>query len=188
MTTEPTANGCTCSPCASCRMRLSQCCPQCPFCQSLPEHRQRVELNAWLAVDFNVQAVTGALDALLWTGSCNGTAVHDDCRGEDCDSGLDDLGYTSDDFAPGAAYEVTEDLADFMTRCLAQRPECFADVRYQADPGAVGHDFILTSQGQGVGFWDRGLGELGTWLTEQAETHGGLNACLGDDNMIYVHG
>jgi hypothetical protein len=34
------------------------------------------------------------------------------------------------------------------------------------DASQTGHDFILTANGHGCGFWDRGLGELGDRLTE----------------------
>lgn len=36
-----------------------------------------------------------------------------------------------------------------------------------------GHDLLLTRDHHGVGFWDRGLGELGEYLTERAESIGG---------------
>ena len=34
------------------------------------------------------------------------------------------------------------------------------------DAAQTGHDFILTANHHGVGFWDRGLGEIGDRLTE----------------------
>lgn len=34
------------------------------------------------------------------------------------------------------------------------------------DASQTGHDFILTANGHGCGFWDRGLGEIGDRLTE----------------------
>lgn len=35
-----------------------------------------------------------------------------------------------------------------------------------------GHDFYLTREGHGAGFWDRGLGELGDYLTKIAKAYG----------------
>lgn len=133
-------------------------------------------------------ALSQAFETLLWVGSCNGTAEHGnpaDCGGEDCDSGLDDLGYTAEDFDADAAREVEEDLQGFVTSCLSERPECFdwAD----DDPSRVGHDFILTRNGHGVGFWDRGLGELGDWLTAMAKPFGAQNAYASGDN-VFIHG
>ena len=40
------------------------------------------------------------------------------------------------------------------------------------DPGQAGHDFALTRNGHGAGFWDRGAGEAGKVLTESAEAFG----------------
>ena len=34
------------------------------------------------------------------------------------------------------------------------------------DASQTGHDFVLTANGHGCGFWDRGLGEIGDRLTE----------------------
>ncbi len=36
----------------------------------------------------------------------------------------------------------------------------------------IGHDFWLTRNGHGVGFWDRDLGEVGEKLTKIAESFG----------------
>lgn len=35
-----------------------------------------------------------------------------------------------------------------------------------------GHDFALTRNGHGAGFWDRGYGEVGERLTESAKVYG----------------
>lgn len=51
----------------------------------------------------------------------------------------------------------------------------------------AGHDFWLTRAGHGVGFWDRGLDELGDQLTALCG-HGtqfpNRDAYLGDDNLV----
>ena len=36
----------------------------------------------------------------------------------------------------------------------------------------AGHDFALTRNGHGTGFWDRGLGEIGDMLTEECKPYG----------------
>ena len=38
----------------------------------------------------------------------------------------------------------------------------------------IGHDFWLTSQGHGAGFWDRGLGDLGDKLTDTVQGFEGI--------------
>lgn len=48
-----------------------------------------------------------------------------------------------------------------------------------------GHDFYLTRNGHGAGFWDRGYGNLGEILTEKCKSYGEINAYVGDDGLIY---
>ena len=48
-----------------------------------------------------------------------------------------------------------------------------------------GHDFWLTRNGHGVGFCDRGYGEIGEKLTEAAEAYGGKSAFVSDYGQIY---
>lgn len=49
----------------------------------------------------------------------------------------------------------------------------------------LGHDFFLTRNGHGAGFWDRGHGNLGEALTHAAKTFGSADLYLGDDNLIH---
>lgn len=49
----------------------------------------------------------------------------------------------------------------------------------------AGHDFFLTRNGHGSGFWDSDLGETGEVLTQAAENMGDFTLYLGDDGTIY---
>ena len=49
----------------------------------------------------------------------------------------------------------------------------------------AGHDFWLTRCGHGVGFWDRGIGELGVELSTICESFGNVDLYIGDDGLIY---
>ena len=51
--------------------------------------------------------------------------------------------------------------------------------------GQTAHDFILTRNGHGAGFWDRGYGAPGDRLTAAAKAYGSLNAYVGDDEKVY---
>lgn len=137
---------------------------------------------AWAAWRGNFNdALRAYLYTLVEDARCNGTADHRDCRGEDCDSGLIDIGYTVDQLAPGAAREAEEELQAFVMSCLEERPGCFD----QITPAMVGVDFYMTRNGHGVGFWDRGLGELGDWLTGITKPYGETWVYVGDDGVIY---
>ena len=51
---------------------------------------------------------------------------------------------------------------------------------------SVGHDFWLTRNGHGAGFWDGDYEkEIGIKLTELSQQFGECHAYVGDDNKIY---
>ena len=45
-------------------------------------------------------------------------------------------------------------------------------------PQQIGHDFWLTREHHGAGFWDRGLGERGDRLTKAAQCYGSIDLGL----------
>lgn len=53
-------------------------------------------------------------------------------------------------------------------------------------PGAerAGHDFWLTRNRHGAGFWDRGLGALGDRLTDAAHAFGEVYLYVNDDGEV----
>ncbi len=62
------------------------------------------------------------------------------------------------------------------------------------DDTDIAHDFWLTRNGHGVGFWDRKYsdeidpeGNLGDRLTEIAKTFKEVHPYVGDDGKIYLH-
>ena len=78
-----------------------------------------------------------------------------------------------------------ESLAAMVADCEAfQRDN--ADDLAELDDGQAGHDFWLTRNGHGAGFWDRGLGELGDRLSKAAHVYGSSDLYVGDDGTIYV--
>lgn len=60
------------------------------------------------------------------------------------------------------------------------------DGAHTYDEGNAGHDFWLTRNGHGAGFWDRGLGEVGDKLTEASKAAGEIDLYVGDDGKVYV--
>jgi hypothetical protein len=52
----------------------------------------------------------------------------------------------------------------------------------------AGHDFWLTRNGHGAGFWDRGIGDVGERLTRAAHAEGGSDLLIGDDGLIHEMG
>lgn len=84
---------------------------------------------------------------------------------------------------------------DIDATCLANlRAECEDFWRYSAqdleplDAGQCGHDFWLTRNGHGAGFWDRGLGDVGKRLTDACRSYGECDLYVGDDGKLYATG
>lgn len=75
--------------------------------------------------------------------------------------------------------DMAADCASFLTYC-----EKTGTTHDGWDNTELGHDFWLTRNGHGAGFWDRGLPE-GSKLTEAAKTFGSVDLYIGDDGLIY---
>ena len=89
---------------------------------------------------------------------------------------LDD-NYDIEDFDEKTKADLIEDLVDFIdsNRHLLE-----------AAGISAGHDFWLTRNGHGAGFWDRGLGKIGETLSDAARVYGSVDLYVGDDGKIYA--
>lgn len=92
-----------------------------------------------------------------------------------------DANYDASDLAPEASASMRAELGDFLGLLERERIDFSAVSAEQ-----MGHDFWLTRNGHGAGFWDRGLGDLGDTLTKWAHSHGSSDLYVGDDNKVYV--
>lgn len=119
--------------------------------------------------------IEGYLTAALWSST-------DTLNGEDVN--LDDF-----EWADGEAEKLNGDCRDFIA---ANAVDLWAyPDHYTPSSGfdvweCMGHDFWLTRNGHGAGFWDRGLGELGDRLTAASKVYGGVDLYLGEDELVYV--
>ena len=52
---------------------------------------------------------------------------------------------------------------------------------------ALASDFVLTRNGHGAGFWDRGIGEDGQELTRMAKAYGTVGLYRGDGGKLHFH-
>lgn len=64
-------------------------------------------------------------------------------------------------------------------------PLAFSKPQFILTPDRAGHDFWLTRNGHGAGFWDRGMGKLGDRLADAARAYGSVDLYVGDDKKIY---
>lgn len=72
--------------------------------------------------------------------------------------------------------------ADCVAFIWAHRTE-LAMCRLTAE--RAGHDFWLTRNGHGAGFWDEGLGRLGDFLTRECKAYGSCDLYPEDDGALH---
>jgi hypothetical protein len=98
-----------------------------------------------------------------------------------------DANYDIEDLAPETLAKIIEDCNAFRESeqagfLLAEAYQCIS-----YDPSHAGHDFWLTRNGHGAGFWDRSeLGELGEQLSEKARAFKSVDLYTGDDGLLYL--
>lgn len=107
------------------------------------------------------------LEAALWSST--------DDEGENLDKN-----YSIEDFSNEALEEAIHDTNSFI---VANE----ADLAQAGDDGQNGHDFWLTRERHGAGFWDRGYldKDVAKRLTDAAHAYGEGNIYVGDDGKIY---
>jgi hypothetical protein len=105
-------------------------------------------------------------------------------------SSMDDEGrplednYGLEDIAPESLAAMRADCATFIGDLLGACEEH----RYPMIPaGNAGHDFWLTRNRHGAGFWDGDYPEaLGKLLTDVSHAYGEQDIYVGDDGKLYV--
>jgi hypothetical protein len=101
-------------------------------------------------------------------------------------SSTDDAGETLEHseakLAPETLTTMIADCAAFQTAHAALLSEAY---ELGEDDARAGHDFWLTRNRHGAGFWDRGLGGVGDKLTDAAHETGERDLYVGDDGLIY---
>jgi hypothetical protein len=92
----------------------------------------------------------------------------------------------------GKALDIGHKITDLARETLKKHvADCAAFQKAHwdsiaSDPGHAGHDFWLTRNGHGAGFWDGDWPEpAATVLTDAAEHYGEVYLYIGDDGLIY---
>lgn len=104
-------------------------------------------MRSILSTDYIDRALASALDTLLWS------TTGDDGAPLDGD-------YTADDFTRKARAEVRRDLRAFLRAVRAEGLH-----EWVGSPERTGHDWTLTRNRHGAGFWDRGYRDDGRLTT-----------------------
>lgn len=87
---------------------------------------------------------------------------------------------TKGNLSPELATRIFNDCNHFLSEASAvgEGDHC---------TGRLGHDFLMTRNGHGCGFWDGDWDEpSATLLTEIAEKFGPLEVYVGDDGLLYA--
>lgn len=116
------------------------------------------------------------LECALWSSNDN----------NDPETGGDPLGdtHTIEDITQDAIQAAIRDCSEFQDML-----ECTLDDLYTnhgCDPSQAGHDFWLTRNGHGAGFWDRGYPQPHEGaLVATSKAYGKLCPIVGYDGLIY---
>ena len=99
-----------------------------------------------------------------------------------------DAKYSLTDFAPDTLTRVQRDCKLFQEQNPIPQYQAEWPDEWPADwpdEEMAGHDFFLTRNRHGAGYWDRGLGDVGDRLTKAAHAFGEFDLYVGDDGRIY---
>jgi hypothetical protein len=114
------------------------------------------------------EMLRGYLECALWSSN--------DADNEDTPFDRD---YSIDDIAEETINQAIEDCNSFMEKAGEIKDT-------DNDDGRIGHDFWLTRNGHGAGFWDGDYPIDGDRLTELCKTFKECYMYVGDDGKIYI--
>lgn len=121
----------------------------------------------------------GYLVCALWSSNDESTPE----GGEPLDSN-----YGIEDIAPETIEKCRSDCEDFMEANAADLKAYCAKKGEHPEYSSMecaGHDFWLTRNGHGTGYWDRGLGDLGDRLADAARVYSSVDLYVGDDGKVH---
>lgn len=124
----------------------------------------------------------GYLTCALWSS-------HDDR--EDADGEMLDANFTIEDFAPETLRQAIADCEKFQRENAALLESAFNSPDYRrvndsTPEQTAGHDFWLTRNGHGAGFWDGDYPKQhGEQLTTASEAYGDVDLYVGEDGKIW---
>jgi hypothetical protein len=98
-----------------------------------------------------------------------------------------DANYTIDDIAPESLQKIIADCQRFQAENAADLAT-YNHSQWSADE-LGGHDYWLTRNGHGAGFWDRDClpDDVRERLTTAAHNAKEVNLYVGDDGQLYIY-
>lgn len=131
---------------------------------------------ALYAEDFEL----GYMGCLFWTDEAYAQELV-------CESGRswEDFEWSSDSLTVDAKTRIREVVEEFVT---ANWEDLSEYMRRGRPADLAGHDFALSQNGHGTGFWDRGYGDLGDRLHKAAKAHGEASLMPNADGTVDYEG
>jgi hypothetical protein len=126
------------------------------------------------------EMLQGYIVCALWS-------THDDVADPEGAGPMLDENYGPEDISDGLRRDMREDCQEFYNANFDDIMAYAALMHRSEWTGAemAGHDFWLTRNHHGAGFWDRGLGDLGERLTVACKPYGEVYIGANDDGKIY---
>ena len=129
------------------------------------------------------------VETLLWSETDNA----DESGGEHLDAN-----YSPEDVDTSSLEELNKHFQSFVEEASKEIADLLGDNWSSIDDFYTGsansdyqteHDFIMTANGHGCGFWDKSdwPKQVGEILTKLAKKHAEINAYVGDDGKIYFY-
>lgn len=112
------------------------------------------------------------LTCLVWSSSAT------DDNGEEFES-LEDF-----ELSESLKIKASADCASFMKNADHLLAQVYKDKKGYS---SAGHDFWLTRNHHGAGFWGRGFGFVGDALTDRAHEFKEQYVFIGDDGLLYLY-
>lgn len=119
--------------------------------------------------------VQGYLTCALWSSSDS----DDPTGGEHLDEN-----YSVDDIAPASKADHEQQCRVFIDAHLDLLSRLQDRLGYEAS--TAGHDFWLTRNGHGAGFWDRGFGSFGDALADDARACGSSDPWVDKAGAVHL--
>lgn len=139
------------------------------------DHGSKEASKAFTALDDFTQ---GYIEAMFWT-ECNSDNEEPD-------------GASFDDLSPGTLAGIIADCKAFQEANQRSLDLAYDYASSNYDAAHAGHDFWLTRNRHGAGFWDRGFGKygdlstVGGMLTKAAQLQRESSLYRGDDGKLYL--
>lgn len=95
-----------------------------------------------------------------------------------------DTNYSPTDLSVGALKRICDDCQRFQETNALDLPFAYTFADYGEEQ--AGHDFWLTRNRHGTGFWDSELGPVGDRLTNAAHAFGECDLYVGDDGKLHT--